>query len=39
VRSDSLTASICGELAFDVPKQRRPGNGEYLIVRGAPRTT
>jgi excinuclease ABC subunit A len=34
--ADSLTASyLRGEKQIAVPRQRRPGNGEYLIVRGA----
>jgi len=34
--TDSLTASyLRGEKTIDIPAIRRPGNGEYLIVRGA----
>jgi len=34
--SDSLTAAyLRGEKAIEIPPIRRPGNGEYLIVRGA----
>ncbi|MGQ9489756.1 MAG: excinuclease ABC subunit UvrA [Anaerolineae bacterium] len=34
--TDSLTAQyLRGEKRIEVPKQRRPGNGQYLIVRDA----
>ena len=34
--SDSLTAQyLRGEKQIEIPKERRPGNGEYLIVRDA----
>jgi excinuclease ABC subunit A len=34
--ADSLTASyLRGDKEIAIPHQRRPGNGEYLIVRGA----
>ena len=34
--SDSLTAAyLRGDKRIEVPAQRRPGNGEYLIVHGA----
>ncbi len=34
--TDSLTAAyLRGEKAIEIPDIRRPGNGEYLIVRGA----
>ena len=32
----SLTgAYLCGRLKVPIPKERRPGNGQYLVVRGA----